>query len=381
MRELETWVAELRAHAGGVRWTFGCEDCLPLCAALAPRQFDVVATADVADHVGLLPLLQAARLVTRQGVTLLTSTRTYLTYSDTLDEYLTSHLFLEPALWPGVLGWRCIGREGPLKPLSSQIQLSAANAEGLSFKSQVRNSSSPDREWSEGNLIWTRAEPTNLPLDASKGELATLVRACQLSVMHLPFGSPFVPPLKMHTDGVSRLHLHSLLPVLAAAVGSDRLLKPADREISDLLAFWRGELQDGLVVASILVSEAAIEATTEPQPHLAVLLETRKHGTLVYSALWLSCETGERRVCRLVDPDLLVGATAKLVGGIPLGRPLAQSTQLQGEPCPEPSAALFAGLCRPTVDGWPGLSRAESSDATRLVVCLTDEWWRRLEAG
>jgi hypothetical protein len=160
--------------------------------------------------------------------------------------------------------------------------------------------------------------------------------------------------------------------VLAAAAGSDRLLEPADREISDLLAYWRGELRS-LVVASMPLSETAIEATTEPQPHLAVLLETREHGTLVYSALWLSCETGERRVCWLVDPALLAGAAAMFVGGTPLGRTLAQATQLQGEPCPEPSAALAVVLRRPTVDGWPGLSRVEASDATRVVVRLTDE--------
>jgi hypothetical protein len=138
MREMETWVAELKARTGGARWAFGCEDCLQLCAAVAPRQFDVVATGDVADHVGLLPLLQAARLVTRQGGTLLTSTMTYITYSDNLDEYLASHLFLEPALWPGVLGWRCVGREWALKPQSSEIQLRAANSKGLFFKSQLR---------------------------------------------------------------------------------------------------------------------------------------------------------------------------------------------------------------------------------------------------
>jgi hypothetical protein len=148
----------------------------------------------------------------------------------------------------------------------------------------------------------------------------------------------------------------------------------------DLLAFWRGELRS-LVVASLPLSEAAVKATIEPQPHLAVLFDTREHGTLVYSALWLNFETGERRVCWLVDPDLLAGAEAKLVGGMPLGRTLAHATSLQGEPCPEPSAALSARLRRPSVVGWPELSRAESADATRVVVRLTDEWWRRVEAG
>jgi hypothetical protein len=124
--------------------------------------------------------------------------------------------------------------------------------------------------------------------------------------------------------------LHSLLPVLAAAAETDGLLEPADREMRDALAYWRGELRS-LVVASMLLSAAAVEATLEPQPHLAVLLETRQHGTLVYSALLLSREDGERRVCWLVDPLLLPGATAKLVGSIPVGRTLAEAKHLQGK--------------------------------------------------
>jgi hypothetical protein len=68
----------------------------------------------VADHIVLIPLLQAARLVTRRGGTLLTSTMKHLSYSDNLSGYLQANLFLNPALWPGVLGWRCVGHEGPL---------------------------------------------------------------------------------------------------------------------------------------------------------------------------------------------------------------------------------------------------------------------------
>jgi hypothetical protein len=151
--------------------------------------------------------------------------------------------------------------------------------------------------------------------------------------------------------------------------------------MKDLLAYWRGELQNRLVVASLPLSEAAVEATSEQQAHLAVLLDTREHGTLVYSALWLSGETGERRVCWLVEPTLLEGAEAKLVGGMPPGRTLAQATDLQGEPCPDPSTALIEVPCRPSVDDWPELTRTEGADATRVVVRLTDEWWGRIEAG
>jgi hypothetical protein len=350
LREMEAWVAELRARAGGVRWTFGCGDCLQLCAALAPRQFDVVATFDAADRVGLLPLLQAARLVTKQEGTLLTLTFLDISFCDDLTGYLKSNLFLEPALWPGVLGWRCIrciGHEGALAPQSSQVQLDMISWNCRYTKTE------------ECFLTWARAEPTNLPLDASQGEVPSLVRACRLSAVPLPLGFSFVPPAVVQKFDGNGLHLHSLLPVLAAATETDRLLKPADREMKDLLAYWRGELRR-LVVASMPLSEAAVEATTKKQPNLAVLLETREHGTLLYSALWLSREAAEWRVCWLVDPDLLEGATAKLVGGTPVGRPLAHATHLQGEPCPELSAALVEGLRRLSVAGCPEVTRVEA---------------------
>lgn len=377
LRELEAWLAELKARTGCVRWTVGAGDCLHLCAAIAPRQFDVVATSNVADYVGLLPLLQAARLVTKHRGMLLTTTMLHLSYSDNLAGYLQANLFLEPALWPGVLGWRCVGHEGVLAPQSSLIRLGMPSVDGILLKSfQIE----VGKVRGEEDLIWTRAEPTNLPIDASKGELATLARACRLQAKHLPFGFSFVPMVEANKDGVNRLHLHSLLPVLAAAAETDGLLEPADREMRDVLAYWRGELHS-LVVASMPLSEAAVHTTIEKQPHLAVLLETRQHGTLVYSALWLSRDSGDRRVCWLVDPVLLAGAVARLVGGAPIGRALAQATHLQGEPCPDPSPALVARLRSPSVAGWPGLSRSEAADATRVVVRLTDEWWRRLEAG
>jgi hypothetical protein len=284
MRAMETWVAELKARTGSVRWTFAVEDCLQMCAALAPRQFEVVATSNVADHVGLLPLLQAARLVTKHGGTLLTSTMLHLSYSDNLNGYLQANLFLAPALWPGVLGWRCVRHEDPLAPQSSLFQLGMPNVQDVLAKSFQANGESIR---SDVGLIWTRAEPTNLAVDASGGEVAALARACRLAPVHLPFNFSFVPLVEINKLGINRLPLHSLLPMLAAAAGTDGLLQPADREMRDALAYWRGELRS-LEVASMPISAAAVQTTIEKQPHLAVLLETRQHGTLVYSALWLS---------------------------------------------------------------------------------------------
>jgi hypothetical protein len=54
-------------------------------------------------------------------------------------------------------------------------------------------------------LIWTSAEPTNLPLNASSGEVAELARACRLAAVHLPFGFfgfSIVPMVEEFKDGI-----------------------------------------------------------------------------------------------------------------------------------------------------------------------------------
>lgn len=122
-KELETWLVELRERGRGVRWVFAVDDCLRLCSSLVPRQFAVVGSSNVADHVGLFPLLQAARMVVKADGILITSTMLHLSYSDDVEDYLKAHLMLEPELWPGVIGWRCLGFEGSLAPVSAQVQL------------------------------------------------------------------------------------------------------------------------------------------------------------------------------------------------------------------------------------------------------------------
>lgn len=81
-KELETWVGTLKARGRGVRWVLSIGDCLHLCARLVPRKFDVVATSNVAHHVGLLALLQAARMVTATDGVLLTSTLLHLGHAE-----------------------------------------------------------------------------------------------------------------------------------------------------------------------------------------------------------------------------------------------------------------------------------------------------------
>jgi len=319
-RELKSWVTELKARKGSVRWTLAVEDCLHLCTTLVPRQFDVVATSNVADHVGLLPLLMATRMVTRPEGTLITSTLLHLTYSDHIRGYLKANLLLDPELWPAVLGLRCVGREGTLGPRSSQVELQMPKFGGWIAKrdrAEATNSAAMNKVRSEEVLFWTLAEASNLPLQMNDA-VAELVRACRLTRQQLPFGSPFVP-MAATADGINRLHLHTLLPILCSAENAEQHLKAEDHELRDALAFWRGELS--LVVATLPLPDAALQRSMAPQPHLAVLLQTREHGTLLYSGLWLRYEEGARLVSWLVDPLKLAGATARLVGGHPLAPP------------------------------------------------------------
>ena len=123
LHHLGGWIKELQQRTGSIRWTFAVGDCLHLCAKLVPREFDVVSTSSVADHIGLLALLQAARMVTHLGGFLLTETLLHLTYASDTEEYLKMNLMVALEMWPGVFGWRCFGYKGRLAPRSSEVQL------------------------------------------------------------------------------------------------------------------------------------------------------------------------------------------------------------------------------------------------------------------
>jgi len=378
LRELESWVTELKARQGDGTWTLAVGDCLHVCAALVPRQFEVVATSNVADHVGLLPLLQAARMITRPGGTLITSTLLHLTYSDHIGGYLKANLLLEPELWPGVLGLRCVGREGTLGPRSSQVELEMPSLRRIFSRTQRANAEDgtpKGKVRAEENLFRTPAEASNLPLQID-GAVTELVRMCRLAPSQMLSGSPFVPAAATG-DGVNQLHLHTLLPILCSAENAEQHLQPEDHELRDALAFWRGKLP--LVIATLPLTDAALHSTKEPQPHLAVLLETLEHGTLVYSGLWIRYDNGARLVSWLVDPLKLAGATARLVGEYPSTPILSEGSGLVGAPCAGPSAAVVDWLRCRSPPGWPALARAEAKDGTRVAMHLTDEWWARVQ--
>jgi hypothetical protein len=152
---ITAWVDELRqrkrwAHTAAT-WEFAVGDCARLCAKLLPRRFSVVSTSNVADHIGLLPLLQAARMVTCPDGLLLTETLLHLGYSADPEDYLRTNLSLPPELWPGILGWRCIGYEGALAPQSSEVQFVMPDVGGLILKKldeeRERGGGQHEEEW------------------------------------------------------------------------------------------------------------------------------------------------------------------------------------------------------------------------------------------
>eukprot|EP00397_Hematodinium_sp_SG-2012_P003465 GEMP01003473.1.p1 GENE.GEMP01003473.1~~GEMP01003473.1.p1 ORF type:complete len:1141 (+),score=260.53 GEMP01003473.1:192-3614(+) len=118
------WVTALRARQRYVEWVFSIDDGLALCATspsnIAP--FRVIASSNVADHAGLLPLLVASRSAAIDNAVLLTSTLLHLSYSTDKHDYLRQNLIIPPSDWPSVFGWRCVGYEGAMAAESSVFQ-------------------------------------------------------------------------------------------------------------------------------------------------------------------------------------------------------------------------------------------------------------------
>merc|ERR1740123_1121771 len=130
-----------------------------LCANLLPRRFSVVSTSNVADHIGLLPLLQAVRMVTLTEGLLLTETLLHLSYSADTEDYLRANLIVPPELWPGVIGWRCIGYEGALASSSSEVQFVLPDLSSLirkRFNDKQRGGGSSDgKHRGEAHFLWS----------------------------------------------------------------------------------------------------------------------------------------------------------------------------------------------------------------------------------
>ena len=321
--QLQEWITDVCDRRARLSWTFSIEDCCAFCAHL-PRVFSVASTSNVADHVGLLPLLQAARRVVVDEGILLSESLLYLTYATSEKDYLHQNLVLDPAMWPSVLGWRCVGYEGSLAPLTSQVRLETPDIVSMlkgdpNFKSMFGGTQGKTR--SETKFVWSCAPIPSAPLDlANVAGLAQLILSLRLQTCDC---ADFVPTcdraVLVHppsgNDGMNRLHLLSVLPVLAAGTNAEKLLQPDDVEILDLLAFMRGQSPCDLMVASVELSDAAL-AIDDPalasneklalmrmlgmsnqplSPHLSVAVYHADKFWL-YSGLWLTYESGHRRI-------------------------------------------------------------------------------------
>jgi len=315
--EFARWVEELRERKGSVSWTFALGDCTELCGNLHTN-FDVISTTNVADHVGLLPLLQAVRLVVKPGGFLLTSTLLHLSFDSDTASYLQTCLLLPPELWPGVLGWRCLGYEGKLAPKSSEVQFALPDYHAMASAGKNK------AVRSEANFIWTAMSFGNLPLELNNPAILNMVDSCRLEYRINPLGiNGGVPPKNLRA-GMDRLHLQTLQSLLYMGFGADSLLRTEDVETSDLLAYMQGDGK--LAVACVPLRDLAIESmlhlasvlsisnTVETQPHLCIVLYCADGSTSLYSALWIEGTGRVRNIKWLVEPSKVVSARAVLHG-------------------------------------------------------------------
>ena len=386
LAQLRGWITELHARASTVRWTFAAGDCLHLCGKLVPTRFDVVSTSNVADHVGLLPLLQAARMVTCESGYLITETLLHLSYAQDTSEYLKVNLMMEPELWPGVLGWRCFGYEGKLAPRSSEVQFELPNLTPV-FSKASREKEKGERTRGEARFVWRPARSSNVPLQLNGSmAIAHLINSCRLEEVKTPFCSEGVVPcatgLGELRDGMHRLHLPTLLPILCSGAAPAEQLSAGDVEMADLLSYWAG--QKPLHIATVSLSDAALQATIEPQPNLCILLHMSTGSTLLYSALWLeSTGKDEQLVCFLVDPEKLKGASASLVGSHQLGCTLGKYDHIPSRPSTGPAPELSGWLkCEQSAQSEAGIiARIEEPTSWQLPIALSETWWALIDSG
>ncbi|CAE8638648.1 unnamed protein product [Polarella glacialis] len=290
LSQLGDWCAVLRQFKAVVSWTLAVGDCLAICAELPKQTFHVVSTSNVADHVGLLPLLLAARPVIASDGVLLTSTLLHLNYSADTSEYLTQNLMVKPELWPSWYGWRCMGYEGSLAPVSSEVQFESPDVEALVLQRLDAGSTSR----SEANFAWVPTPPPSTPLALwSCKEFCKALDACQPS-SHL-FSSLMQP--KAVAAGLHLRHGLSFLPLLLRASSSDAegdFKTRVGQEVADLMRSIRGEVPWDIVVATLPYPWAEIAAQRqnplcliEQQPTLRVELQG-KVASHPYSGVWTS---------------------------------------------------------------------------------------------
>lgn len=120
LTSIADWRNGIITAKGLVEWEFDVGDCINFLSSFpvtptrtsTELKFNVVATSNVADHLGLLPLLLASRYVVKDNGILLTQSLRYSSYSSNQDEYLQKNLIISPDRYASILGWHCCGYEG-----------------------------------------------------------------------------------------------------------------------------------------------------------------------------------------------------------------------------------------------------------------------------
>ena len=115
--QFKGWLAAARSRMttcpSSVVWELEASDCLTWCQKLMPcrpRYYDSVNTSNLANYVGLLPLLTNVRPLVRPTAFVEILNLLDINGESAVD-FLQMELKLPSVLWPSVLGWRCIGME------------------------------------------------------------------------------------------------------------------------------------------------------------------------------------------------------------------------------------------------------------------------------
>lgn len=323
LQQMDQWIKALLAHEKRVHWVFNTASCTHLATDLA-TEFHVVATTNVADHVGLLPLLQALRGTVAPNGYLLTQTLRWTSYSDTPEDYLRKNLLTDPEYWSGVHGWRCIGYEGALV------------TEETSFDCMIPiNALLPTSRESckEFNFLWTPSFECNIPLQILHAGLETvmdtmkseLVSLCSLRGLRQTAAMSF-----------GRTQMMSLLPILCAITPSDLHKSIALREdfgtdVFDLARCLRDPKSSRIELASTDMSEDTVKeflamllALNRGFEIINVSVETKGGNVFTYTGLtlWFDEEKRMWTICWLLDASRLDGCDGNAEIRLNFGPPM-----------------------------------------------------------
>ena len=267
LAEMTDWIQAVQQHSTKVTWTFSTSDCIALATDLS-GPFDVVSTSNVADGVGLLPLLQSLRGITIPNGYLLTQTLRSYQYSSSIDEYLKKNLILSSEFHASVLGWRCVGHEGDLKAENGDIQFIFPNIPEIVLASSSKESRC------ERNLLWTPAPWTNAPLDLSAdNSVRQIVGHLRSELVQLPFSSA---RLCRFRPSWMQAHILTLLPMFLSGVHADESIvekKEQITELMDLVKCLRLEDASGLSLIRVRVSDDVMRASFEVSHRILGQLE------------------------------------------------------------------------------------------------------------